>query len=89
MKLENLLSRAACASIRVGGFVGGIVLCATISGCETTGDPNSGGIFWSERKAQQRLYEREGELNSLNRETRSVDYQNRQLQNRESELIGY
>lgn len=38
-----------------------------LSGCETTGDPRSGGVFWSETKAQQRLAGRTGELESERR----------------------
>ncbi|MFD0892641.1 hypothetical protein KBB96_14550 [Luteolibacter ambystomatis] len=45
------------ASLVVGSF-------ASVS-CETTGDPSTGGIFWSERKAQARLDERQARLNRI------------------------
>jgi len=51
-----------------------------LGGCETTGDPNRGGIFWSERKAQDRLYERESELQQVNRSTRRIEAENRSLE---------
>ncbi|HYR59621.1 MAG TPA: hypothetical protein VEO95_13365 [Chthoniobacteraceae bacterium] len=56
--------------------VGGIVL----PGCETTGDPNSGGIFWSESKAKQRLAAREARLNAIEGDTASVRRRNRRLE---------
>jgi hypothetical protein len=40
-----------------------------LSGCETTGDPSTGGIFWSERKAQGRLAERQSKLEHVERQT--------------------
>ncbi len=64
----------------------GVTVMVAVTGCATTGDPNAGGIFWSERKAQDRLYQRQSELNALNRGTRQLDQQNRNLQQRESAL---
>ena len=40
-----------------------------LSACETTGDPSTGGIFWSERKAQGRLAERQNKLEHVERQT--------------------
>lgn len=40
-----------------------------LTGCETTGNPNEGGIFWSERKAQERLDSRESQLSRTERST--------------------
>ena len=37
--------------------------------CTTTGDPSTGGIFWSENKAQDRLAERQNKLESIERQT--------------------
>lgn len=37
--------------------------------CATTGDPSTGGIFWSENKAQDRLAERQGRLEQIERQT--------------------
>ena len=42
------------------------VLCTS---CATTGDPSTGGIFWSEHKAQDRLAERQDRLESVERQT--------------------
>jgi hypothetical protein len=56
MKLPSLLSLAA---------VGASLL---LTSCETTGDPNAGGLFgWSQSKANYRLQEREQRLNQLER----------------------
>jgi poly(3-hydroxybutyrate) depolymerase len=49
------------------------------SGCETTGDPHHGGIFWSESKAQQRLDQRQRELNRVESDTERVEEENREL----------
>jgi hypothetical protein len=51
-----------------------------LSGCETTGDPNSGGIFWSESKAKQRIYAREQHLNDVESDTARVQRHNRRLE---------
>ena len=42
---------------------------ALLNSCETTGDPTAGGIFWSEKKAQQRLIERQQHLDAVNADT--------------------
>jgi len=52
-------------------LLSGFALIAS-TGCETTGDPNSGGIFWSERKAQDRLAERERRLGRVEGDTARV-----------------
>ena len=57
---------------------GGLVL----PGCETTGDPNSGGIFWSESKAKQRIYARQRHLNDVESDTARVKRHNRRLERR-------
>jgi len=49
------------------------------SGCETTGDPHQGGIFWSESKAQQRLDQKSRELNRVESDTERVEQENREL----------
>jgi len=51
-----------------------------LCGCETTGDPNRGGIFWSESKAQDRLAEREATLQRVDRSTRRIEAENRTLE---------
>lgn len=50
------------------------------TGCETTGDPNSGGIFWSERKAEDRLAERERRLGRVEGDTARVARSNDRLE---------
>ena len=51
------------------------------SGCETTGDPHHGGIFWSEEKAQQRLNQKQRELNRVESDTERIEQENRELKN--------
>lgn len=41
----------------------------SFTACETTGNPNEGGIFWSESKAQDRLHARESKLSRVERDT--------------------
>ena len=50
------------------------------TGCETTGDPNSGGIFWSEDKAKQRIAARQQHLNDVESDTARVNRRNRRLE---------
>lgn len=54
----------------------------SFSGCETTGDPNSGGIFWSETKAKQRLADRQAHLNEVESDTSRQKRYNRRLERR-------
>jgi hypothetical protein len=43
-----------------------------ICSCETTGDPNQGGLFgWSSKKADQRLIQRQTTLDGLEQDTSS------------------
>lgn len=44
-----------------------------LSSCETTGDPNAGGIFWSPTKAQQRLDDRQDHLDAIQSDTRATN----------------
>ena len=50
-----------------------------LTGCETTGDPHQGGIFWSEEKAQQRLDQKNRELRRIQSDTDRVEEENREL----------
>jgi hypothetical protein len=59
-----------------------VAAVASLAGCETTGNPNEGGIFWSESKAQGRLNERQHRLNQIESDTASVEHHNRQLERR-------
>jgi len=54
--------------------------------CETTGDPSAGGIFWSERKAQDRLAERQGQLENIERQTATTQRKSTDTQRRINEL---
>lgn len=69
MKKTLLLALSALAGI-------------TLPGCETTGDPNRGGIFWSEDKAKQRIYDRQQHLNEVESDTARVNRRNRRLERR-------
>jgi hypothetical protein len=52
----------------------GALACALASvSCEATGNPREGGIFWSEKKAQQRLDDRQNHLNEVQGQTRKVE----------------
>jgi hypothetical protein len=55
------------------------------SGCETTGDPHHGGIFWSEEKAQQRLDQKQHELNRINSDTERIEQENREMKKSEDD----
>ncbi len=48
--------------------------------CETTGDPTQGGIFWSESKAQDRLYERQDRLERAEAGTAAANRRSAQTQ---------
>ena len=50
-----------------------------LSGCETTGDPHHGGIFWSEDKAQQRLDQKRRELRRVESDADRIERENREL----------
>jgi hypothetical protein len=60
-----------------------ILAAVSLSSCETTGDPNQGGLFgWSQGKANYRIAEREQRLQQLEREnayqqgrTQELEYQ--------------
>ncbi len=47
--------------------------CTALSlvSCSTNGDPNTGGLFWNEDRAQDRLAERQDKINSLEKRTRT------------------
>jgi hypothetical protein len=64
--------------------------CGFLSSC--TGDPHEGGIFWSERKAQERLAARSARLNDAENANGRVHRRNRQLEGaaaRREEALGY
>ncbi len=48
--------------------------------CETTGDPTQGGIFWSENKAQDRLAERQAQLEYTESGTAAANRRSAQTQ---------
>jgi hypothetical protein len=51
-----------------------------VTSCTTTGDPSTGGIFWSENKAQQRLTERQNTLENIENQTNSANRKSAQTQ---------
>jgi uncharacterized protein YfaP (DUF2135 family) len=58
----HIISRIGCLAIAG--------LCVALSACETTGDPNQGGLFgWSESQAQDRVGQREAQLNAIEADT--------------------
>jgi hypothetical protein len=59
-----------------------------LAGCETTGDPHQGGIFWSEDKAKQRLEQKQRELNRIQSDTQRIEQENRELKKKSEDDQG-
>ena len=59
-----------------------------LSGCETTGDPHHGGIFWSEDKAQQRLDQKRRELRRVESDADRIERENRELKKKSEDDEG-
>ena len=57
-----------------------------VTSCATTGDPSTGGIFWSERKAQGRLAERQDKLEHIERHTSKTERKSAETQRKIDEL---
>jgi len=57
-----------------------------LSSCETTGDPSQGGIFWSEKKAQDRLNERQNKLEDTERRTNATERKSAETQRKIDQL---
>ncbi|MEI6654527.1 MAG: hypothetical protein WCP45_07145 [Verrucomicrobiota bacterium] len=57
-----------------------------VTGCETTGNPREGGIFWSEKKAQGRLAERQNTLEHVERQTKHTERKSEETQRKIDEL---
>jgi hypothetical protein len=55
---------------------------ALTTSCNVTGDPSQGGIFWSERKAQGRLVERQDHLETIQEKTARTKRQSRETKSR-------
>lgn len=53
-----------------------------------TGDPNSGGIFWSETAAQQRLNDRQQRLDEIEGQTNRTRADSRRKQDKIDRLSG-
>jgi hypothetical protein len=54
----------------------GICLLMGVASCQTTGDPTRGGIFWSERKANERLDRARAELGAIDADTARLNRKN-------------
>jgi len=59
---------------------GVFVLTSGVLLCNCGGDPHTGGIFWSEDKAKERLAERQAYLNRVQGDTSRVQSNNDQLE---------
>lgn len=58
-----------------------LLLPLVLSSCETTGDPNQGGLFgWSSSKADQRLEQRRNTLNAIQSDTDQQRQRSRRLE---------
>lgn len=73
--MNTQLARAAILAIAGAASV-------LTTSCATTGDPSTGGIFWSENKAQDRLAERQGKLESIERSTGQTQRKSAETQRR-------
>jgi hypothetical protein len=58
----------------------GLCILMGFSSCQTTGDPTQGGIFWSERKANERLDERRANLGAIEADTARTKKRNQVLE---------
>ena len=56
------------------------LIAAVFTACQTTGDPTQGGIFWSERKAQERLQEKQARLEKSDADALEINISNRNLE---------
>lgn len=58
------------------------VVSLALSSCATTGDPSTGGIFWSEAKNQDRLADKQNRLEHAESGTRSANRRSDETQRR-------
>lgn len=56
------------------------------TGCELTGDPTQGGIFWSPSKAAERQEQLRQELNAREQELQELNRRNSSLRSTRSNL---
>jgi len=64
-----------------------ILIFASLSACQTTGNPKEGGLFgWSEEKAKLRAESLAQRRKQLNTELKSLQNQNKQLDKEATEL---
>ena len=56
------------------------------TGCELTGDPSQGGIFWSPTKAAERQEQLRQELNAREQELQELNRRNSSLRSMRSNL---
>lgn len=72
--------------IRVATLAGAAGATLLFTACETTGDPSTGGIFWSEKKAQGRLAERQNKLEHIEKQTGQTQRKSAETQRKIDEL---
>ena len=72
--------------IRLASLGSGCLAIMLLAGCETTGDPSTGGIFWSEQKAQGRLAERQNKLEHIEKQTNQTNRQSEATKRKIDEL---
>jgi hypothetical protein len=68
--------------IRNSILVLGSAATLACTSCTTTGDPSTGGIFWSEQKAQGRLAERQSTLENIEKQTGKTERKSAETQHR-------
>ena len=64
----------------------GCIAMLLLASCQTTGDPSTGGIFWSEQKAQGRLAERQNKLEHIEKQTNQTHRQSDATKSKIDEL---
>jgi len=65
----SMKTKSANRLVRAASLAACLAWPLLVSSCQTTGDPSTGGIFWSERKAQDRLNERQAKLQQVDEQT--------------------
>jgi len=82
----SMKTKSAKRLVRAASIAGCLAWPLLVSSCQTTGDPSTGGIFWSERKAQDRLNERQARLQQVDEQTANAKKKAKAKQDEASKL---
>ena len=83
---HHLIVAMITTSVRVAALTSGCIAMLLLAACETTGDPSTGGIFWSEHKAQARLAERQDKLEHIEKQTHQTNEKSAETKRKIDEL---